>query len=439
MSTTASKLLQKVKEALQLRTSDFDQYKTFFNNPGSFITATIGGQQEFVPIALLCKNYERYQTLLDLFLVFGEPEPSELLNSRLHTFYEQHGLPWPSEKIQAVPPTYYVRPVPQQDSKPFFTINSIEKLSTYAGTSYKASDAFLKDLGATYAEEVVDKTNNWAQAIALPEGYQLEPERYWQVAGRFKAFTWAKIYAQKYKDKKIFFSVGVHVAEKKLVIKLDGLRSGTHKLSNFEIRNFDYFTQGQELEVVFDAEKIPGLSLEALAFVASRFITFTKAVYEQAIEFIWHDKVDVSLHKNRLFKMSNSYQSQVEATPARVEEEKLLELVQGYEQFMLIHAGREALAVQVEPVVHGNLQLLRSFEVDGKPRNILLKATTGGTQTPFEMSREEIEYLGDNMHTWLYHIVEYNPDTHSAKLVVRKGSPTKYAHLKSIRFEVTID
>lgn len=437
MSNTASQLLQKVKESIQLRESDSDSYKSSYQKPLSFITATIGGKQEFVPIALLCKSHDRYQTLLELFQIFGNPESNSELNIRLKSFYEQQALDWPTD-INDAEITYYVKPVPKNESGSFFTASAIEKLSSYAGTNYKASDAFLKDLGNTYAIEIVDKTNQWVDLITIPIGYAIEHERYWQVAGRFKSFTWAKIYKEEYKDKKIFFSVGVDVQNKTLIIKLDGLRSGTHKLSNFEIRDFDYFTEESELTLVYNLNQTSELNLDSLVFISNQFIANTKDIYEQAIEFIWEDKIDNSLFSNKLFKLSTQYSSEKSESLDKILEKDIAGLIIDYEKFMLKHAGREELSESIKSDFEGNLHIIKSFETDGKAKTILYKVSTGGSTSILEMSREEIEYLGDNLHTFLYHIIEYDIDQHSGKLIIRKGSPTKYAELKSINYEVRI-
>ncbi len=437
MSNTTSELLAKVKQSIQLRANDSEVYKSNFTTPKSFITATILGKQEFVPITLLCKKNNQYQTLLDLYQVFGEPEANTNLDQRLKGFYEEHSIEWNEDNETNI--TYYVKPQPSKSISPFFNKEAIEKLSTYSGTRYNASDAFLKDLGNTYAEEIVEKTNTWVESIDLPDGYVVEPERYWQVAGRFKSFTWAKIYKKEFKDQKIFFSVGVDIQNKKLVIKLDGLRSGTHKLSNFEIRDFDYFTQNNELEIVYTLEKNNLLDLETLTFITNQFIYLNKATYEQAINLIWSNIADTSCFSNLLLKVTTKYVSDKPIFLGKIIDKDIAHLIISYEQYMLAHAGKEALAATIKIVTEGGLQLIKSFETDGKPRAILYKATTGGTKATFEMNREEIEYLGDNLHTFLYHIVEYNINNNCGKLIVRKGSPTKYAELKSINYEVVIN
>ncbi len=437
MPSTASELLKKVKESIQLRDINPEVYKSTYKSPKSFITATILGKQEFVPISLLCKNHSHYQTLLDLFEVFGEPETNEDLNLRLKGFYTEHNLDWPEAYNGTI--KYYIKPAPVKSITPFFSASAIEKLSNYAGTRYKASDAFLKDLGNTYAKEIVDKTNAWVDSLTLPSGYTIEPERYWQVAGRFKSFTWAKIYKEEFKNQKIFFSVGVDVQNKKLIIKLDGLRSGTHKLSNFEIRDFDYFTQHDELEIVYDLEKIQLLDLETITFITNRFIDLNKTKYEQAINLIWHNIASTDDFENLLLKVTTKYSSEKSLSFGNIIEKDVANLIIRYEQFILAHAGKGSLGELVKMDTEGSISLIKSFETDGKPKNILYKATTGGSNTKFEMSREEIEYLGDNLHTFLYHIIEYNIDNNCGKLIVRKGSPTKYAELKSIHYEVVIN
>jgi len=437
MSNIANQLLQKVKESIQLRSQNLDTYKSSFTKPSSFITATIGGQQEFVPINLLCANNNRYDTLLNLYRVFGSPEYNDSLTSRLIDFYEINNIEWPSNTNESEI-KYYVKPAPHQENAPFFNAAALEKLSNYAGTAYKASDAFLKDLGTTFATEIVDKTNEWINALNIPSGYSIEAERYWQVAGRFKSFTWAKIYKEVDKDKKIFISVGVDVQHKELLIKLDVLRSGTHKLSNFEIRAFDYFTQGEELKISYHLNQIAALDLDALTFISNQFIKLVKETYEQTIDFIWNDSVDCGIHFNKLFKISTNYKSNVAPTFDKIIMRDLAEQIISFEKYMLTHADREELAENVKAVMEDGLHTVTSFETDGKPKTILYQASTGGTTSELEMSREEIEYLGNNLHTYLYHVVEYNIKNKCGKLIIRKGSPTKYAELKSTHYTVKI-
>lgn len=437
MSNTVSQLLQKVKESIQLRELEPDAYKYSFLEPTSFITATIGGQQEFVPIDLLCKKNVRYQTLLELYQVFGAPESSLELTKRLKAFCAQLGIEWLSATDESEI-KYYVKPVPRNEIIPFFKASTIDKLSNYAGTHYKASDAFLKDLGTTYAEEIVEKTNEWVDSVTIPSGYVIEQERYWQVAGRFKSFTWAKIYKEEHKNKKIFFSVGVDVQNKELIIKLDVLRSGTHKLSNFEIRDFDYFTQGNELAISYNLDQISNLNLDALTFITNQFIASTKDTYEQLLDFIWNDTINCSSFTNKIFKLSSKYKSDKPHSLDNILEKDIANLIIEYEKYMLTHADRVELTENIKAVSEGNLHIIKSFETDGKPKTILFKASTGGTSAALEMSREEIEYLGDNLHTFLYHIVEYDINQNCGKLIIRRGSPTKYAELKSINYEVRI-
>ncbi len=434
MGNIATQLLQKVKETILLREENPKLYKNSFVNSSSFITATIKGNQEFVPINLLCKTNDSYQTLLDLYNVFGKPELNLELNGRLNTFCELNELV-KSEELEI---RYYVKPTPNGESNPFFDVQILEKLSNYAGTPYKASDAFLKDLGITFAEEVVDKTNTWVNSITIPSDYEIEHERYWQVAGRFKSFTWAKIYKKEHKDKKIFFSVGVNVQAKTLVIKLDVLRSGTHKLSNLDIRDFDYFAQENDLFITYNLEQFADLNLNALTFITNQFIANTKNIYEQAINFIWHESVDCSLFTNKLFKLSTNYTSNKPVLMDKIIEKDVARLIIEFEKQMLTYIHHKDLAENVKAVFDNGLNTIKSFETDGKPKTILYKASTGGTLAKLEMSREEIEFLGDNLHTFLYHIVEYNIENKSGKLIIRKGSPTKYAELRSINYEVKI-
>ena len=79
-----------------------------------------------------------------------------------------------------------------------------------------------------------------------------------------------------------------------------------------------------------------------------------------------------------------------------------------------------------------------SFEIDGTPKRIIVAATSGGSDSPFLLTAEQIELLDNEDHVYLYQIVEYNSDLQNGKLVIRKGNPKKYADLEGRIFELQV-
>ena len=205
MNEIGKNLLRQVKESLSIRDNDPIAYASAFNEAKKFITATINGKLEFIPLTLLAMDKSRVLVELEVAYVFGKSEQRADLDDRRIKFYTDNGLKrtlnGDNDSVE-----YYIRPIDSQPVKradTFFNRGTIEKLSDYAGKKYLATDPFLKDLGSQYAEYIMQPTNKWGHDVLLP-GYELETERYWQVAGRFKTFTWAKMFREEYRDKQIF-------------------------------------------------------------------------------------------------------------------------------------------------------------------------------------------------------------------------------------------
>lgn len=437
MNEIGKNLLRQVKESLAIRDRQPDVYASTFTEAKRFITATINGKLEFIPLTLLALERSRVLVELEVAYVFGESEQRADLDDRLIKFYTDHGLTRTiSGNNEAV--EYYIKPIDSQPLKradTFFNQGAIEKLSDYAGKKYLASDPFLKDLGSQYSEYIMQPTNKWGSDVLMP-GYELEPERYWQVAGRFKTFTWAKLYKEEYKDKQVFFSVGLDVVNEEYVIKLDCLRSGTHKLSNGDIRKFDLY-----LRDIINEHRIPIsysdlLNWNTLNQAARSVFEDLEQMYINVVQYIFFDNCDVSEKSNTLFLLSNEYKS-TQANLKTVDTHRLLSLVIEYEKFTLSHAGKESLANNVELDDDG-VGNIKSYELDGYEKQILVKGINGGTSSPINLSDTEIAALTNRDHMYLYHVVEFDESTGCGKLIIRKGDPAKYADLEPKVFEVTV-
>lgn len=439
MNQLGKNLLTEVKRSISLRTESPDVYADSFRSANSFITATINGKVEFVPLDLLAVSRNKLLVQLEVATVFGKPEERSDLDDLLIKFYKDHNL---KRDINSMNSSvgYFIKPVPVLEKKKdadFFNQEDINKLAPYAGKKYQANDAFLKDLGHIFSQSVMQPTNKWG-ALVQPEGYVLESERYWQVAGHFKTFTWAKLTREEYQDKHVFFSVGVDVKKQEFVIKLDCLRSGTNKLSNQDIRKFDYFTGSYKCVNKLSIDYFALLNWETLTQIAREVIKELEPVYVGAIQYLFEDKLEVGNFQDRLFPMSDKYHSNATAGEGEIAEDKIYALVMLHEQFMLEQAGKPELIKFIKPTVPGQNYDIASFELDGTPKEIIVVASSGGTEAPFPLTAKQIELLHDEDHAYLYQVVEYTKDTNSGKLLVRKGNPARYALLTGKTFEARI-
>ena len=208
MKEITNSLLNKVKASISVRETNSEAYIESFRQAETFITATIKGQLEFVPLQLLFINNNKYQIIMEVKAVFGNGVEHSQLDDLLIKFYNDHHL---KRDIDSISDSvkYHLKPQGSVSisSSGLFDWAQIESLAAYAGQSYKASDKKLKDIGQSFAEQIMHPTNIWGESV-LPDGFVMERERYWQVAGKYKSFTWAKIKHEKYTDEQVFFSVG---------------------------------------------------------------------------------------------------------------------------------------------------------------------------------------------------------------------------------------
>ena len=434
-------LLKKVKESISLRHTHTEEYTDSFRQAETFITATINGQLEFIPLQLLFIHNNKYQILMEIKAVFGNGIEHAQLDDMLIKFYNDHNLKRDIESISDSV-TYHVKPLTSAQTVYSGPLDwdKIEGLSAYAGDAYKASDEQLKAIGHDFGNFIMQPTNQWGEGIVIDD-FIMERERYWQVAGHYKAFTWAKIKHNKHADKHVFFSVGINISESKLVFKLDCLRSGTHKMSNADIRKFDYYTENLNCLTEINRTLGENIGWDTILEMSKSFIEDYKSIYLGVIEYIWGGKIDSALFKDKLFNIlpENAKFSTLEPGEALPEllYNTVLDGVIRYEHFMLSHADKDDLAALVKFSFDGITQI-ESFEFDGQHKQIYVVASTGGPFTPFEISEELRKLLDANDHAYIYQIYDYNDVTNCGKMVIRKGDPKQYAKLESVLYSATI-
>ena len=141
MKELTNLLLKKVKSSIQIRETDPDAYLEAFRQAETFITATINGKLEFVPLKLLFVNNNKYQIILEVGAVFGTGIEHAQLDDLLIKFYNDHDL---KRDIDSISDSvrYHVKPA-QQTSTPsegLFDWVKLGELSKYAGIPYRAAD-----------------------------------------------------------------------------------------------------------------------------------------------------------------------------------------------------------------------------------------------------------------------------------------------------------
>jgi hypothetical protein len=383
MKELTNLLLKKVKSSVLVRESDPDAYLEAFRQAETFITATINGQLEFVPMELMFINNNKYQILLEVNAVFGSGMEHAQLDDLLIKFYNDHDL---KRDIDSISDSvrYHVKPQAQSGTVKagLFDWEKLGGMSEYAGIPYRASDESLKTIGQSFADSIMHPTNEWAGQI-VPADYVLEKERYWQVAGNFKSFTWAKLKHNTHQDIQIFFSVGVDIRASKIIIKLDCLRSGTHKLSNYDIRKFDYYTERFNCVTEIGSEIGEVVGWDSILNVSREFIKDFEPVYLGVVNYIWGSKIDLDGFNNKVFSVKHEEikKSGKHGEPLpEILYNTVLDSVIRYEQYMLSHADKDDLAALVK-FTFDDLCQINSFEFDGQHKQIYVVANTGSVAT----------------------------------------------------------
>lgn len=113
------------------------------------------------------------------------------------------------------------------------------------------------------------------------------------------------------------------------------------------------------------------------------------------------------------------------------------EFVVNYERWRLISSGNEQLADKVEPVARTRGDGLRfdvlSFEVSGQERLIEVKTTSFGKETPFFVSRSEVELSRSESELFhLYRLFEFRKEP---RLFSLRGPIDRHCHLDPIIFQ----
>lgn len=450
------KLLKKLAGLLALRDDPegVEIYEKYYRNSTRFIVAKIKGQAEFIPEDLLIAESKgnSKKTTNNLIEFFGEPLPNSQMDKHLAKFYRSHSLKRSLDNIEDEI-SYYTKshskglekeenaaaaPAIHNEIK-FFSQKSIKKCTKYAGEAYMVSDPHLRAIGKKFGDRIVIPTNYWAANIEL-EGFEYEQERYWQVAGAFKKFTWAKFYRKRFKDKKVFFAVGVDIKKQSLFMKIDCQRTGSNKMSTELIERFDYFLANRaKLVKIIQFTKEETLDWVFLISSTNKFFDKRVNLYDEVIDYLWNDEVDTKLIENKFVLVHKYSANNAGKKLLWKNKDKTLKLVlQGivdYETKMLAMQGRKDLIKNIKILNHENPFDIKSITNNEKGKWI--KCVVEGNGIP--ISKETIEASKvENKDHYLYYIMDYNKKNNSGKLMIKKGRFDKMLKLEPVQYNASI-
>jgi len=302
-----------------------------------------------------------------------------------------------------------------------------------------ASDPHLREIGKKFGDKIVIPTNYWAANIEL-EGFEYEQERYWQVAGAFKKFTWAKFFKKRLKDKKVFFAVGVDIKDQSLFMKLDCQRTGSNKMSSELIERFDYFLANRaRLEKIIRFTKKDAIDWVFLISSTNKFFNKRVNLYDQVIDYLWNDEVDTKLIENK-FVLVHKYSANDSGKNLlwKNKDKTLKKVLQGiidYEAKMLTMQGRKDLIKNIKILKHEHPFDIKSITNDEKGKWIKCVVEDNG----IPISKETIEASKvEHKNHYLYYIIDYNKKNNSGKLMIKKGRFDKMLKLEPVQYKASI-
>lgn len=106
-------------------------------------------------------------------------------------------------------------------------------------------------------------------------------------------------------------------------------------------------------------------------------------------------------------------------------------LVLEYEKEQLLIAGKPKLAKSVAKVPDGKGYDILSFTINGQPKYIEVKTTTGTKDKPFPITANEVAF--SNQHAgdyFLYRIFEFTPNSLPVKVIIYPGSVSERFHIE---------
>jgi hypothetical protein len=178
----------------------------------------------------------------------------------------------------------------------FFTKQDLDYYSSVIGPKYdKNSSEWSVIKNRLINNGVFDKTEYWAKLL-LDLGYEYEFRYNWQISGRIRHYSWAKVYLKGHADSKILFTIGVgsrvanDFSSHDLHFKLDCRRD---KLSKYQVELFDDYIKTNDinyLEIVRN-EDLVDYSWEQLINETELHFKSLELHYLKLIDVIWPDGI----------------------------------------------------------------------------------------------------------------------------------------------------
>jgi len=353
-----------------------------------------------------------------------------------------------------------------KDQIEFFNQNEINILHKWSEKVYDKSNDKHIEAKNYLLDTVWKKTVYWSdELIRKLKGYEAFNWRMWSQRGwdtvggqsvqvaRFKPYTWARIYKTGDRNRDIFFTVGVSGKVRALVYKLDFYNEQDSQLSKAQKELCKQLIPTEVHWIGIPFDEIPKYNWESLLKITSTFIKENESLYDEIIESVWSNTVNVSKLRNRLIKREVPYdglsdkpkrtftfkghdtdwvKKQLESSDTGLIGE---DLVVDYEKNNLLKKGLNHLAGKVKKVQDGMGYDILSFFDDGSPKYIEVKTTIGNFDTSFPITINEIAFSELNPKSYfIYRVFNLQKQNKVGEFHEFKGSVRNNFILEEILF-----
>jgi hypothetical protein len=343
---------------------------------------------------------------------------------------------------------------------PFFLAEELEYFASYAGRPYRKDSLELISAGNHIKQTIFRKTTTWTNLFNL-KGWKLEIDNRWQISGMFKSYSWARIYKEKDRQAKVYFTLGVDAYKNALVYKLDCQKkqyTPANALTAQQVKAFERVVNGTEAQwneikktdfIYYNWERLRNETID--------FIGKYESLYDEAVK--------VVMFANDDLKSGNIIENLQEVPPPAkaynslpekkyrfkgavidydAENESRKKIGTGGENLILAREKRflelnnlHEFADKVRKVKDGEGYDIISFDLNEKKIYIEVKTTTGISTRPFLMSDNEWEFMKRNSEDYfLYRIYDFDENENRGKLYKLSGNIEDIVFILPKQFEI---
>lgn len=182
----------------------------------------------------------------------------------------------------------------------FFTTGDLDYFTSLVGTKFEKDEPSAKIIRHKLREQgVFAKTAHWAK-LCSDQGYSIETSFYWQMSGKIRRYSWARVFLRGFEDTKVFFTVGVGTDKDEygkitatIDYKLDCRRD---KLAKHQVDLFDKFLidqLGKYPWITISGAEVENYDWDKLLLDTLAFMEGHKDWYKASVNLIWPNGVGI--------------------------------------------------------------------------------------------------------------------------------------------------